>query len=186
MRLRITLAAICAVLGVAGVTAIVTAKPPARTVADVTLRDAAGTKVGTVSVATTSWSSTDIRARVRGMRPGFHGFHIHAVGACEAPDFMSAKGHLKAEGQSHGAHSGDMPPLLVKGNGTATLRVTTDRFTLADLRDADGSAVMIHAGPDNFANIPPRYAPGGPDQETLDTGDSGARVACGVIRAGDR
>ena len=77
-----------------------------------------------------------------------------------------------------------MSSLLVKRNGTATLRLTTDRFTIADLRDADGSAVMVHAGADNFANIPPRYAPGGPDQATLDTGDSGARVACGEIAAG--
>ena len=51
----------------------------------------------------------------------------------------------------------------------------------ADLRDADGSAVMVHAGPDNFANIPARYAAAGPDQMTLDTGDSGARVVCGTI-----
>ena len=63
-------------------------------------------------------------------------------------------GHLKPADQIHGAHAGDMSSLLVKGNGTATLRLTTDRFTLADLRDADGSAVMVHAGPDNFANIP--------------------------------
>ena len=100
---------------------------------------------------------------------------------CVAPAFTSAIGHLKAAGQSHGDHVGDMSSLLVKRNGTATLRLTTDRFTLADLRDADGSAVMVHAGPDNFANIPPRYAPDGPDQATLDTGDSGARVACGAI-----
>jgi Cu/Zn superoxide dismutase len=56
----------------------------------------------------------------------------------------------------------------------------TDRFTIADLRDVDGSAVMVHSGPDNFANIPARY--GGPDQETLNTGDSGSRIACGVVR----
>jgi Cu-Zn family superoxide dismutase len=77
-----------------------------------------------------------------------------------------------------------MPSLLVKRNGTARLRLTTDRFTLDDLRDRDGSAVMVHAGPDNYANVPPRYAPNGPDQETLDTGDSGDRVACGRIAAG--
>ena len=51
---------------------------------------------------------------------------------------------------------------------------------LAQLRDADGSALIVHAGPDNFANIPPRY--GTPDADTLATGDSGARAACGVVR----
>ena len=65
-------------------------------------------------------------------------------------------------------------------DGEAMLGTVTDRFNLADLHDADGSAVMVHSGPDNFANIPPRY--GGPDQETLATGDSGSRVACGVVR----
>ena len=60
------------------------------------------------------------------------------------------------------------------------LAAATDRFSLDELRDADGTAVMIHSGPDNFANIPPRY--GTPDQETLNTGDSGTRVACGVVR----
>ena len=77
---------------------------------------------------------------------------------------------------------GDLVPLLVKQNGTATLRVTTDRFRLADLRDGDGSAVVVHAGPDNLAHIPPRYAPQ-PDAQTLATGDSGERVACGAIAA---
>jgi Cu-Zn family superoxide dismutase len=77
-----------------------------------------------------------------------------------------------------------MPSLLVTETGRAFSQFVTDRFTLADLRDADGSAVMVHAGPDNFANIPERYSSGGipgPDATTLATGDAGARVACGVI-----
>jgi Cu-Zn family superoxide dismutase len=97
---------------------------------------------------------------------------------------MTATGHLKAMGSNHGDHLGDMSSLLAKRNGAASLRLTTDRFTLADLRDGDGSAVMVHANDDNFANIAPRYAPDGPDQATLDTGDSGARVACGEIAPG--
>jgi Cu-Zn family superoxide dismutase len=151
----------------------------------VTLYDASHKIVGKVRMTAPSGAGpVDVRARVRGLKPGFHGFHVHAVGACEAPTFKSAMGHLKKAGEVHGGHDGDLPSLLVKRNGTATLRLTTDRFTLDDLRDADGSAVMIHAGPDNYANIPPRYAPNGPDQETLDTGDSGDRVACGRIAPG--
>ena len=148
----------------------------------VTVRDDDGRSVGTVRLTERrAGRSVDVRASLRNLRPGFHGFHIHAVGSCERPSFQSAAGHLKRDGQTHGDHVGDLPPLLVKRNGTATLRVTTDRFALDDLRDDDGSAVLVHAGPDNFANVPPRYAPNGPDQETLDTGDSGARVACGEI-----
>jgi Cu-Zn family superoxide dismutase len=148
----------------------------------VTLRNVNGAAVGTVTLTARSPSApVDVRASVRRMKPGFHGFHIHAVGKCEGPTFMSATGHLKTDAQSHGDHAGDMSSLAVKGNGTATLRFTTDRFDLSELRDADGSAVMVHADADNFGNIPSRYAPNGPDQQTRDTGDSGNRLACGAI-----
>jgi len=144
--------------------------------------NANGREIGTVRMSETRFGTIDVEARLRGLAPGFHGFHIHAVGACERPDFKSAKGHIgEAEGQDHGGHTGDLSSLLVKRNGTATLRVTTDRFDLDDLGDADGSAVMVHAGRDNFANLPPRYSANGPDEETRATGDSGSRVACGAI-----
>jgi Cu-Zn family superoxide dismutase len=75
-----------------------------------------------------------------------------------------------------------MPALLVTSGGKTEARFTTDRFSLAQLRDADGSAVMVHALPDNEANIPKdRYDPD-PDAVTLATGDSGPRVACGLVR----
>jgi Cu-Zn family superoxide dismutase len=121
-----------------------------------------------------------LEARVRDLPAGFHGFHIHAVGRCDAPAFTTAGGHFNPSDAPHGAHAGDLPSLLVTEDGGAFLATATDRFSIADLRDADGSAVMVHSGPDNFANIPARY--GGPDQETLDTGDSGSRIACGVVR----
>jgi Cu-Zn family superoxide dismutase len=151
----------------------------------VTMVNANGNEIGDVRMSETRFGTVDIQARLRGLEPGFHGFHVHAVGTCERPDFMSAEGHVgEAEGEDHAGHTGDMSSLLVKRNGTATLRVTTDRFELDDLRDDDGSAVMVHSGPDNFANIPERYAPDGPDEDTLETGDSGGRVACGEIDAG--
>jgi superoxide dismutase, Cu-Zn family len=121
-----------------------------------------------------------LEARVRDLPAGFHGFHIHAVGRCDAPGFTTAGGHFNPTGAVHGAHAGDLPSLLVTDDGSAILATATDRFSIADLRDADGSAVMVHSGPDNFANIPARY--GTPDQETLNTGDSGSRMACGVVR----
>jgi Cu-Zn family superoxide dismutase len=85
---------------------------------------------------------------------------------------------------NHGDHAGDMPSLLVTADGHAFTSFVTDRFTVADLRDTDRTAVMMHAGRDDFANLPTRYTSGGvpgPDAITLATGDAGARVACGVI-----
>jgi Cu-Zn family superoxide dismutase len=124
----------------------------------------------------------------QGLTPGFHGFHIHAVGVCDpaAPTgpFTTAGGHHNPTLLNHGDHAGDMPPLLATGDGRAYTSFATDRFTLDSLRDVDGSAVMVHAGRDNLANIPTRYTAGGvpgPDATTLSTGDAGGRVACGVI-----
>jgi len=131
-----------------------------------------------------------VTGMVRSLTPGFHGFHIHAIGLCEANaaagPFTTAGGHYTGGHPNHGDHAGDMPSLLVTEDGKAYTQFVTDRFTLADLRDADGSAVMVHGGRDNFANIPLRYVTGtpptpGPDATTLATGDAGARVACGVI-----
>jgi superoxide dismutase, Cu-Zn family len=149
--------------------------------ATATLRNAAGEKVGRVVMRERRRGGVVlVVARVHGLAPGFHGFHVHTTGRCDAPTFATAGGHFNPSGATHNAHAGDLPSLLVTAHGRATLATATDRFSLADLRDADGSAVMVHSGPDNFANIPPRY--GAPDQETLNTGDSGTRVACGVVR----
>ncbi len=134
------------------------------------------------------------------LTPGMHGLHIHDVGRCEtnsvapnggAPaDFLSAGGHLKGGGEGgHPNHAGDLASLQVRGDGTALLVTTTNAFDRADLVEGDGTAIIIHAGPDNFANIPAdRYQQSNgappPDESTLATGDAGKRVACGVLRAG--
>jgi superoxide dismutase, Cu-Zn family len=146
--------------------------------ATATLINGEGAKVGKVTLHQRRGKVT-VAGRVRGMTPGFHGFHIHSVGQC-VPPFTSAGGHFNPDGKTHNSHDGDLPSLLVNEDGTASAAFETDRFRIDQLRDSDGSAVMVHSGPDNFANIPQRY--GTPDQETLDTGDSGTRVACGVVR----
>ena len=148
-----------------------------------TLVNAAGQTVGSVRFERRGKSrALTVSVRARRLSPGFHGFHVHTVGTCEAPSFMSAGPHLNPAGGGHPAHAGDMPPLLVMSGGTAEARFKTDRFSLAALRDADGSAVMIHALADNHANIPTeRYDPD-PDATTLATGDAGARAACGPVR----
>ena len=139
-----------------------------------------GAPVGTVRLSERDGRIV-VAAKVDGLEPGFHGFHVHAIGSCVGPDFASAGGHLNLGGVSHPEHVGDMPVLLVNADGTAKATFGTDRFRLADLFGRDGSAIIVHAGPDNYANIPDRYDPD-PDETTLATGDSGGRVACGVVK----
>jgi superoxide dismutase, Cu-Zn family len=152
---------------------------PTRAVAD--LVSPSGAPAGTVSLSERDGRIV-VSARVDGLSPGFHGFHVHAVGSCVGPDFASAGGHLNPAGVSHPEHVGDMPVLLVNEDGTATASFGTDRFRIADLFGRDGTAIIVHAGPDNYANIPKdRYEPD-PDAMTLATGDSGGRAACGVVK----
>ena len=155
------------------------------------LLDAGGAEVGTVTLSEAE-GGTEVSVDVDGLPPGFHGFHVHAVGLCEpgsvsptdpsmTGDFLSAGGHLGAGESDHGQHAGDLPILYIGQSGSGSLTAVTDGFTLADLTDDDGSAVMVHAGPDNYANIPERYAPGGADQITRGTGDDGGRIACAPV-----
>ncbi len=133
------------------------------------------------------------------LSPGFHGMHIHSVAKCEANsvapaggapgDFLSAGGHFQAPGHTGDPESGDLTSLQVRKDGEALLVTTTDAFTKADLLAGAGTSIVIHAGADNFGNIPAdRYnqvnGAAGPDQTTMSTGDAGKRVACGVIGAG--
>lgn len=162
------------------------------------LRDASGNRIGTARFLARPGGIMRVKVDVAGLAPGFHGFHVHATGRCVAP-FATAGGHQHSGTQTHGAHAGDLPPLLVLRDGTARARFDIDALTLAELLDSggDGSALIVHAGRDNLANIPARYhshvpdassTTFGPDATTLATGDAGARVGCGVVersRQGD-
>ncbi|GAB4074212.1 hypothetical protein GCM10028778_17150 [Barrientosiimonas marina] len=110
---------------------------------------------------------------------GTHAFHIHAKGACEAPDFKSAKGHYNPDDTDHGfdtpngPHAGDMPNIEVGENGTVTQSflvrdVTLDKDDDHSLTADGGTALVIHEGAD--------------DGESQPSGDAGNRLACGVIR----
>jgi len=175
----------------AGPTDILTAQingPDGSQLAAATIEFSGG--FATVTVQTTGPGS---------LSPGPHGLHIHAVGKCEANsvapaggapgDFLSAGGHFQGGGSDHPGHAGDLSSLQVRPDGTAMLVTTTSAFTRDQLLAGPGTAIIIHDGPDNFANIPPdRYqqingAPP-PDASTLATGDAGKRVACGVIGPG--
>jgi Cu-Zn family superoxide dismutase len=118
-----------------------------------------------------------------GLEPGYHAFHIHSVGTCdEGENFTTAGGHFNPAGGDHGTHAGDLPSIYAMANGGGGTFFITDAFTVEDLMDDDGSAFMIHAGRDNYGNVPERY--GSPDGDTLAAGDAGPRVGCGVIEAG--
>ncbi|QLY30689.1 superoxide dismutase[Cu-Zn] [Nocardia huaxiensis] len=163
--------------------------PPTESVS-AQLKDSNGKLVGTATFGKVG-GHLEVTLEANGLTPGFHGLHIHEVGECKpnsvAPtggnpgDFLSAGGHLQVGAQKHPA-SGDLTSLEVRTDGSAKLVTTTDAVTLDEIK---GKALIIHAGADNFGNIPSRYSqPGGatgPDADTQATGDAGGRVACGVI-----
>lgn len=140
------------------------------------LTNASGQAVGTATL-TQVGNSVRVALVARGLPPGAKGVHIHEVGKCEPPGFTSAGGHFNPERKQHGTlnpqgpHAGDLPNLTIGADGTGRLESTTELVSLVGgpglLFDADGSAVIIHAGPDDFRTDP--------------TGNSGARLACGVI-----
>ncbi|HET7722015.1 MAG TPA: superoxide dismutase family protein [Acidimicrobiales bacterium] len=167
--------------GSAAQTTVTTAPAPA-VAADMIAAD--GSPAGRVTF-TEEGGRLRVEARLTNLPPGFHGFHIHAVGKCDrgTPPFTSAGGHLAVGGQAHPAHAGDQPVVLVMADRSADIRFTTDRYKLPDLQVAEGRAVIVHALPDNYANVPTRYARQ-PDATTLSTGDAGDRIACGVVGGG--
>ena len=167
------------------------------------MTSSAGATLGTVRFVPTDDGKVSVRVTATGLTPGFHGFHVHTTGTCDpaatdttgaASPFFTAGGHYNPDTtKTHGAHAGDMVPLYVSADGTARLRFATDRFRTRDLMDEDGSAVIMHAGADNLANIPGTTATGaeryhshvdsvlGADTATKATGDAGSRFACGVV-----
>jgi Cu-Zn family superoxide dismutase len=147
------------------------------------LRDLQGNQVGMVSFTELPSGKVMVQADVMNLPPGFHGFHVHATGVCDpATNFNSAGGHFQKPGHmgAHPDHSGDLPSLYVSTDGSGVLMVHTDRFTFEDLFTGGQRALIIHADKDNFAHFPERYGIT-PDETTLNTGDAGGRIACGVI-----
>jgi len=164
-------------LGVAaGVAGCAGAADRAPLSAEATLKDKDNKQVG---VATLIETPDGVRVAVTGYRlpPGTHGLHIHAVGQCDPPEFTSAGAHFNPGNKQHGKlnptgpHAGDLPNLVVAASGEGGIDVTTRGFTLTQgatsVMGDKGSAIVVHANPD--------------DDKTDPTGNSGARIACGVI-----
>ena len=114
-----------------------------------------------------------VKARVSGLAPGTHGFHVHEFGDCSAADFTSAGGHFNPMTQPHGApkdaarHVGDLGNIEAGADGVATLDWTDTQLAFEGHHGIVGRAVIVHAKAD--------------DLKTQPTGDAGGRLACGVI-----
>jgi Cu-Zn family superoxide dismutase len=151
---------------------VASAAPPATA----TLRDAQGKAIGTATF-TPGDGGTRIAVAVAGVAPGSHGFHVHAVGKCEGPDFKSAGGHFNPGGKEHGlenpkgSHAGDVPNLVVGPDGTGKGDFLARGASLepgpGSLFPDGGTAVVLHAAPDDMKSDP--------------AGNAGARIGCGVV-----
>ena len=175
IRLLLVLLVVLSVAAVVGASA--QAASSASALAE--LRDSKGKVVGSATLTTMSNGAVKVQVAVAGLAgtAGAHGLHLHAVGSC-SPDFSAAGGHFNPTGAQHGLsnpagpHVGDLPNLTLAADGRATYEAAAERMILAtgaanSLFDADGSALVIHAGPDDNVSNP--------------AGNSGARIACGVI-----
>jgi Cu-Zn family superoxide dismutase len=144
------------------------------------MRSASGVRHGILTLER-SPAGVRIDGALTGVPPGTHGIHFHRVGRCDPPDFETAGAHLNPTGMEHGLqnprgpHAGDLPNVTANSAGQmvvdiATIRVTLDTDPRVGLFDSDGTALVIHANAD--------------DQRTDPSGNSGARIACGVVGGG--
>jgi Cu-Zn family superoxide dismutase len=136
------------------------------------LVNSAGQSIGSVRIWKTPGGVT-FRIGAAGLPHGIHGIHVHTVGRCDPPKFESAGAHWNPTGAQHGfnnpagPHRGDMPNVTVSANGVLQEAVSLPGTSFGTLLDADGAALVIHARPDDY--------------ETDPSGNSGDRIACGVI-----
>lgn len=133
--------------------------------------------IGEISL-TESQKGVELTAIINSIMPGVHGIHLHAVGTCDAPNFESAGAHFNPTHKQHGVdnplgpHVGDLPNITADQTGEVQLNFVTADFTLkkgetTSIFDADGTAIVIHEQADDYKTDP--------------AGNSGARIACGVI-----
>jgi superoxide dismutase, Cu-Zn family len=137
------------------------------------LISSAGQTIGSVRAWQTP-GGISFRIYATGLPHGVHGIHVHPVGRCDPPDFASAGTHWNPTGRQHGLnnpqgpHAGDLPNVTVAANGVLEETVILPHATLAELVDADGASIVIHAGADDYVSQP--------------SGNSGAKIACAVLQ----
>ena len=164
------------IVAAAAVLAAAYSMPASAEMANAALKDKSGKAIGDVDLSQMP-NGVLLKLSVKGLTPGEHAFHIHAVGKCEAP-FESAGPHFNPGGHKHGlmtgpGHAGDMPNLHVLQSGELTVEILNSAVTLEkgkpnSLFDGDGSSIVIHAGPDDYKSDP--------------DGKAGGRIACGVVQ----
>jgi Cu-Zn family superoxide dismutase len=142
----------------------------------VTFVDTTGEEIGTATLTQTSHGVL-VQTDLNMLPPGEHAFHFHETGECEWPSFESAGGHFAGKRSAHGflvrqgPHAGDMPNVYVPGNGVLKVEEYNPNVSLvygpSPLLDRDGSALVIHAQPDDYRSQP--------------SGAAGNRIACAVI-----
>ncbi|MGE0451261.1 MAG: superoxide dismutase family protein [Vicinamibacterales bacterium] len=141
------------------------------------MQDRSGRNVGDAALRDTPHGVL-LKVDLRGVQPGIHAFHIHETGRCDAPQFSSAGGHFAPEGHQHGvlnpsgAHAGDLPNVHVLAAGDVSFEYLVPGATLrpgtsTSLLDQDGSALVMHAGADDYRTDP--------------SGGAGDRLICGVV-----
>lgn len=149
----------------------VSAAPVTKAVA--TLKSAPGGKVEGVVTFTQAPGGVHVVARVTGLEPGNHGFHIHEFGDCAASDFASAGGHFNPAGAPHAGpgvdarHNGDMGNIVADKDGVGVVDVTDAKLSFDGADSVLGRGLIVHASAD--------------DLKTQPTGNAGGRLACGVI-----
>ncbi|HEV2866053.1 MAG TPA: superoxide dismutase family protein [Allosphingosinicella sp.] len=162
-----------ALAGCAGQAPVEPVSSPGEVRADV--RDAAGRLIAT-AIATEGADGVRVRLETSALAPGGYGAHIHSVGRCDPPGFESAGPHWNPAQRQHGSqnpqgqHLGDLPNLIVGANGEGSFEFAIPGATLAGRRgmlDGDGAAIVVHAAADDYRTDP--------------SGNSGARIACGVL-----
>lgn len=150
--------------------------PPAPEAADAQLRDSSGRVVASASASEVG-DALRVRVEASGLGAGVYAVHLHSIGRCDPPGFESAGPHWNPTNREHGRenprgqHLGDLPNLLVGTDGRGSLEFTIPGASLGSgaraLLDADGAAIVAHARPDDYRTDP--------------SGNSGARIACGVL-----
>jgi len=171
MNARIAFPALALVASLVGCSGMMTSGP----VAMAKLEPTRGNATAGTATFQQQADGVMLQVRVEGLKPGQeHGFHIHEKGDCSSGDGMSAGGHFNPGGKPHGAHdsaerhAGDLPSLKADAAGRVDMRVQLTGLTIGSgAADIVGRGLIVHAMPDDFKTQP--------------TGNSGARIACGVI-----
>lgn len=142
--------------------------------------NAGGYELGSVTINDTP-NGVDVVLDITSMPAGDHAIHFHQTGACDGPDFKSAGGHYNPHAVDHGhetasgPHAGDMKNFTAPQSGVVKQTIINEQVSLsarsnfAPLLDDDGTALIIHVGPDDYTSQP--------------SGAAGARIACAVITA---